>query len=56
MFAYLGLASEPAQVLSISANLVTLKSDCFYAPGLWMIVEQDFQMRCLFAGRPRSTA
>jgi hypothetical protein len=39
MFAYLGLASEPAQVQSITADRVTLKSDQFYAPGLWTIVE-----------------
>jgi hypothetical protein len=39
MFAYLGLSSQPAQVQSITANRVTLKSDDFYSPGLWTLVE-----------------
>jgi hypothetical protein len=39
MFAYLGLASHPAQVQSITVNHVTLKSKRSYAPGLQMIVE-----------------
>ena len=39
MFAYLGLASHPAQVQSITVNRVTLKGKHPYAPGLRLIVE-----------------
>jgi hypothetical protein len=39
MLAYLGLASEPAQVQSISADRVMLKTNRPYAPGLRMSIE-----------------
>jgi hypothetical protein len=39
MFAYLGLLSAPAQVQSITAYRVTLKTSHRYAPGLRMISE-----------------
>jgi hypothetical protein len=39
MFAYLGLSCEPAQVESVTADHVTLKSDRFYVRGLSMLVE-----------------
>jgi hypothetical protein len=39
MVAYLGLSSEPAQVQSISADLVMLKTDRYYVPGLRLSVE-----------------
>jgi hypothetical protein len=39
MFASLGLSCEPALVQSVTADRVTLKSDQFYASGLWTIVE-----------------
>jgi hypothetical protein len=39
MMAYLGLAYEPAEVMTIAADRVTLKSSRAYAPGLRMVVE-----------------
>jgi hypothetical protein len=39
MKAYLGLASEPAEVIRLAADRVTLKSSRGYAPGLRMVVE-----------------
>jgi hypothetical protein len=39
MFAYLGSISAPAQVQSLSAHRVTLKTNYRFAPGLRMIVK-----------------
>jgi hypothetical protein len=39
MFAYVGLASYPVQIQSISADRVTLKTNRSYAPGLRIAVE-----------------
>jgi hypothetical protein len=39
MIAYLGLDSEPAQVVRITADQVRLKTTRSYAPGLRMIAE-----------------
>jgi hypothetical protein len=39
MIAYLGLASEPAQVESIAAKRMTLRTARSYAPGKRMIAE-----------------
>jgi hypothetical protein len=50
MIAYLGLTSEPAEVQSVTANRITLRTACSYTPGKRMLAELvsgDGNFKCI---------